>query len=699
MRQCGRLICQRRGLQVMNVRSRGTPARRLLGRLVAVLVLAAIVPGSRPALAYPADAVYLEGRGWGHGRGMGQYGALGYALDHGWGYQQILDHFYGGTSAGSISDRSIRVNLTRFDGRPSVVQQERGHLVTNAAPGNFGALQATNRGDGTFLVEQAPTCAGPWEVLVESIGGPVVFAPFVQNNEREEMLQVCEPEGSSRWLRGTIEALLDSQSVQHTVNDLNIEDYLRGVVPRESPASWGTLGGGAGMEALRSQAVAARSYAASENRYPFAHTCDTTACQVYAGRAVQDAGGFRDLEHPLTDQAIAETQFEVRYLNGQVARTEFSSSTGGWSAGGTFPPVPDEGDDISLNPNHVWFTSVPVGGVEAAWPEIGGLLDVVVTRRNGLGDLGGRVLEVRLEGTSSAVTITGNTFRSRLGLKSDWFSVLGRGWYPLGGVLSSEPDASSWGEGRLDVFVQGTDNGLWHRWHDGAWSDWEPLGGLLTAGPGSVSWAPGRIDVFVRGGDNQLWHLFYDGAWSGWEELGGVLSSGADSAAWGPERLDVFVRGTDGRLWHKWYDRAWSEWEPLGGVLASDPGVVSRGPGQLDVFVKGTDGQLWHKWYDRAWSEWEPLGGVLAGAPDAASWSGDRLDVVVVGPDGQLWHKWWAGATWHEWEPLEAPATGAGSGLTSDPSAVSWGPGRIDVFGRGRDAGLWHKRWDGSSWF
>src|SRR5207244_3658755 len=124
-------------------------------------------------------------------------------------------------------------------------------------------------------------------------------------------------------------------------------------VPLESPASWGGLGGGAGMHALRAQAVAARSYAAAEARWPYAKTCDTASCQMYGGVTVQGSAGVSSVEQAPTDAAVAQTAGEVRQFgNGQVARTEFSSSTGGWSAGGTFPAVPDEGDTRS--PRHTW---------------------------------------------------------------------------------------------------------------------------------------------------------------------------------------------------------------------------------------------------------------------------------------------------------------------------------------------------------
>ena len=100
-----------------------------------------------------------------------------------------------------------------------------------------------------------------------------------------------------------------------TVNSVPIESYLRGVVPRESPASWGLAGGGAGANALRAQSVAARSYALTQDRYSYAQTCDSSACQVYGGagwRVAASSTGATSREHELTDAAIVATAGKVR---------------------------------------------------------------------------------------------------------------------------------------------------------------------------------------------------------------------------------------------------------------------------------------------------------------------------------------------------------------------------------------------------
>ena len=177
-----------------------------------------------------------------------------------------------------------------------------------------------------------------------------------------------------------------------------------------------------------------------------------------------------------------------------------------------------------------------------------------------------------------------------------------------------------------------------------AWRDWESLGGVITSGPAASSWANGRLDVFARGTDSALWHKWFDGGWSDWESLGGVLTSEPAVCSWASGRLDVFARGTDSALWHKWFDGGWSDWESLGGVLTSGPGAVSWGSGRIDVFAAGTDSALWHRWFDGSWFDWESLGGVITTAPAAVSWGPDRIDTVAAGTDSALWHRWFDGA-------------------------------------------------------
>ena len=84
-----------------------------------LLAFAGIVVSALPSQAADSTLTFV-GHGWGHGRGMGQYGALGYAVDYGWSYQQIVAHFYGGTSLqGGTPNSTIGVELTALTARAS----------------------------------------------------------------------------------------------------------------------------------------------------------------------------------------------------------------------------------------------------------------------------------------------------------------------------------------------------------------------------------------------------------------------------------------------------------------------------------------------------------------------------------------------------------------------------------------------------
>jgi hypothetical protein len=111
------------------------------------------------------------------------------------------------------------------------------------------------------------------------------------------------------------------------------------------------------MNALRAQAVAARSFALSQNRYSYAKTCDTSSCQVYGGAAHRTgptSAGFIGDEYALTNNAIGETGGSVRLRNNAIVSTEFSASNGPRNAGGAFPAVDDPWDDVPGNPLHTW---------------------------------------------------------------------------------------------------------------------------------------------------------------------------------------------------------------------------------------------------------------------------------------------------------------------------------------------------------
>lgn len=262
-----------------------------------------------------------------------------------------------------------------------------------------------------------------------------------------------------------------------------------------------------------------------------------------------------------------------------------------------------------------------------------------------------------------------------------------KGFESLGGLITSRPNAVSWGPNRIDVVARGTDSAVHHRWWNGSsWQGWESLGGLIQGAPAICSWASGRLDIFAIGLNHHLYHKWFQGGWSGWEDLGGLLSSEPTAVSWGPNRIDIFAKGMDQAMWHLWWDGSgWRGWESLGGGLSSGPTVSSWGANRLDTFVRGYDMHLWHKWWNgRAWSGWEDLGGVLTGEPGAVSWDNNRIDVFYPGQNSRMWHKWWDGSRWSGEEDL-------GGILSSGVGVSSWAKGRLDCFVQGTDSAMHHK--------
>lgn len=440
-----------------------TVTRRRSARTAAIGLAVALVAGTLVAVATaaitaaPAEAhhtyprVEVVGGGWGHRRGMGQYGALGYARDHGWTSRQILDHFYGGTTQGpaptidNLDPDRLRVQLAGMNNRNTAVTLSKGRMVVVDASDNRRrtvsqpAMRLVPTGNG-FQVQTAGSCSGPWTpfagidnvsavgIRVEEDPGDPLDEDETIGDDSHTLLGVCGPSGRT-WYDGEVWSHRTPNG-QRTVNVVTIEQYLRGVVPNEMPAGWDRA-------ALEAQAVAARSYALAGDRRWGSHadTCDTTYCQVYDGR-VTTRGGTRVATHPRTDAAIAATAGQVRLTSsGRIARTEFSSSTGGHTTGPSFTPVEDLGDATSANPNSSWSVTVGLSGLAARYG-LGPVQSIEVTERDGHGRFGGGATKVTIVFRDGTRTMTGNAVRIYFGLKSDLFDFGDIEFEP-----SSEPPA------------------------------------------------------------------------------------------------------------------------------------------------------------------------------------------------------------------------------------------------------------------
>ncbi len=453
----------------MTTRSRPRPFARSRQRLqvlavTAVAAAAVITPvlvlgTSSPVSAYPTANVNLSGHGYGHGIGMGQWGSLGYALgqDGGAGnysYTQILDHYYGNTTLGTLGTAPAPPSLHGGNVLVAMTQNNGGSLVAIAdsgavtVPGGTTAAaveMVPNASSTSFSIYTGPGCAGPW---TGPIGGAVPTATTAAQNGGP--IDLCEGGGNIE-VHGTLTALFNTTPSSRVVNTVPLEQYVADVAPAESPTSWSLLGGAGpqnmdwGFQQSEAQTVAARSYVESEplGYGGYADTCDQT-CQSYPGMKYESLSSVA---------AALDTAGQVMVTNGtsSVANTEYSASSGGYTTGDQFPAVVDDGDAICIpnsvcNTNHSWTASPSVTSIDAAYPQIGTLSSLTVTARNGLGDYGGRVTMLTLAGTSGSVSVTGSSFASTMNLLSDWFTLGGQstaGPSSSGGVGGYWADASN----------------------------------------------------------------------------------------------------------------------------------------------------------------------------------------------------------------------------------------------------------------
>ncbi|MCX6406677.1 MAG: SpoIID/LytB domain-containing protein [Propionibacteriales bacterium] len=374
--------------------------------------------GSSPdQLTVPKDrSVVINGRGFGHGIGMSQYGAQG-AARSGKTFKQILASYYPGTS---LAQRSGSIRVLVGDATSSTVTvRARSGLVFRTLASSSGTTLPTSS-SGTPITNwriRVSTADATKSVLEYRAGSRWrVFRDRIWRGSAQfqaPSLGLVLPNGSVREYRTAIRSALPASGAKDrkTVNVLSLDDYTRGVVASEMPSSWQ-------QEALKAQAVAARTYAVRTlmpSRYY--DVCDTTSCQVFKGLSGETAN---------TDKAVAATRGSILTYQGKPALTQYSSSSGGASAPGSAPYLKahlDPWDGWSGNANRSWRVVVKAASIERAFPKVGTLRSLTVTQRDGTGDWKGRVVSIRLTGSKGTQTVSGPDLRFALGLKSHYFRL------------------------------------------------------------------------------------------------------------------------------------------------------------------------------------------------------------------------------------------------------------------------------------
>jgi stage II sporulation protein D len=347
----------------------------------------------------------IEGRGFGHGVGLAQYGAMGYARETNHTYAWILRHYYPGTNRRTAPSARLRVRLkqttaARLSGA-TLVRDARGRRVTSLSRRTYRFAPWST--DGLVMVDLATGHTRAHLHAPLRLTGPTAL----------RVLGKADNGVTDGRYRDAV-VLLRSGDQVLVVNDVGLEGYLYGVVPAEMPSTWPA-------EALRCQAVVARSYALASRRpsEPFDLYADTRS-QVYRGFTGETAR---------TTAAVRATGAVVLMFGTSIARMLFHSSSGGRTAaveevfGGDpvayLRSVEDPYDGLS--PYHEW--TVRLTDAEAARRlgdvVIGDLVDITVATRTATG----RAATVRVTGSLGTSEVPGLVARSLLGLRSPWFTV------------------------------------------------------------------------------------------------------------------------------------------------------------------------------------------------------------------------------------------------------------------------------------
>ncbi|GAC1698871.1 MAG: hypothetical protein NVS9B6_09690 [Candidatus Limnocylindrales bacterium] len=387
--------------------------------------------------------VTFYGKGFGHGVGMSQYGAQGWATGASGPAltgEQIIAHYYTGTSLTAVDSATnprgpMRVLLSspsssggancggtymsswladlRSAGGFNVLNEAAGNAVVGTASPNVGYQIAAVSG----IVKVYDQSTVPPTLKYQG-SGPVTAVPL-DSTQPITLVQ------KNAFYRGSLQLKNDGANALRVVNFLSYDAYVQGVIPKEMPTGWN-------LEAYKAQAYAARSYGFTSTGVGRDYDVrDDQMDQCYGGATVETTAG---------NQAVAATAGKVITYAGAAIRAYFSSSSGGytvgdgcWNNGITcranspfLVPVADPADltvTIPYANKHaswsVFFTSDQIRSALLSYGrgDIGTLTSVDVSNQ-APGNVG-HVVSVIFRGTAGSAEVPADVFlRTYLGMKS-----------------------------------------------------------------------------------------------------------------------------------------------------------------------------------------------------------------------------------------------------------------------------------------
>jgi stage II sporulation protein D len=362
---------------------------------------------------------------------MSQYGARGRAAA-GQTYDEILAHYYTGTTLGTVDPtQPIRVMLnSAYLPTPSAPARISARMGGWTSPAFVDELGVPLVFPADSYAQLEPMSPG-WQAVAYDASGVVLAAVPAYNltiepAEATTLLEMTWRSSLVRYTsyRGAIRMAVSGSNVQ-AINIVPLEDYVQGVVPAEMPPLWH-------LEAVKAQAVAARSYAIRHLRPDRAWDVVPTANdQVYGGQS---------LEHSRSNLATAQTSGQVVMFNGKVAITYFFTVAGGYTENNEYawtsatgkasdapipylrglPDLDENGLAYDRNaPGFAWQSGSFTWAQLSSWmasdsrTNVGTLLDIQFKR-----GVSGRAYCVTLVGNARTLNVSGQIFKSVFNAKN-----------------------------------------------------------------------------------------------------------------------------------------------------------------------------------------------------------------------------------------------------------------------------------------
>jgi stage II sporulation protein D len=376
-----------------------SPALRTTVAAVCACAFASIAllaaPAGAAAAPSSASRFYITGGGFGHGIGMSQYGAAGFA-QHGSTYQQILSHYYATTTLGKVNpNRNVTVLLHEGAASFRGALHIKGSTISLSPRTNYGVITV---GSNLAIISHGRTVG--------------TFAPPLTVTGNGTPLTLV---GQGRYLGAFVFRPASSGGVM-TINAVGLDNYVRGVVAAEMPASWP-------VQALDAQAVAARTYAITAGVVAADFDVyDDTRSQMYEGV---------NAETPTSNAAVAATSGQVVEYDSAPVVTYFFASSGGYTESvqnvwyGIAPEAwlqgePDPYDDSYNNPYYRWTNPYSVATAARKLRKYyAGTFEGLNVLETGVSP---RVVQAEVVGSSGSDTVTGAQLQSLFGTLSTYMS-------------------------------------------------------------------------------------------------------------------------------------------------------------------------------------------------------------------------------------------------------------------------------------